>query len=626
MSRYPKEMNVAIDAAKEAASFLRYEFNRGYRPALDLNADEIIAGRLRSVFPQYGYHSEELGLVARPNDSLKHCWLVDPHDGTSAAAKGFRGAAVSIALLRDGLPVLGVVYAYSSPDDNGDLICWAEGQSGVLRNGVLCRRSWPTSPSSQCLMLVSQHADRKPGINSALAAPLRYRSVTSVAYRFALVAAGEGDIGLSLAAPVAWDVGAGHALLRGAGGDVFDGKGRPVRYSDDAYTEQDLFPCFGGTAHLVSLLAERDWRSVSRAPIDPRTGGFAWPEPGIAVSDAGLLARAQGCLLGQIAGDALGSLVEFKSLLEIQGEYPDGGPRELLDGGVWNTLAGQPTDDSEMALALARALSQRKTSDLRAVADRYIDWYESNPFDIGSTTSRALSAGHTARRQGRDVLTALHSAGDSASVANGALMRISPLGIWSVGLPPSEICAVAAADAALTHPNPICQYTSAIMAASLAYAIESGRGAEAVYRYAIQVAESLESPTAVIDSLRQASNDAPRSCAGRALNAFQNAFYRLLHSPSFEDGVVATARQGEDADTNAAIAGALLGAVHGVHAVPLQWKNSVLSCRPHAESGPVNRPRPNVYWPVDSLILAEKILANALSRKTPDQRARIEVR
>jgi ADP-ribosyl-[dinitrogen reductase] hydrolase len=62
-----------------------------------------------------------------------------------------------------------------------------------------------------------------------------------------------------------------------------------------------------------------------------------------------MLERAQGCLLGQLAGDALGSLVEFQTPEQIRREYPDG-VRELADGGTWNTVAGQPTDDSEMAL------------------------------------------------------------------------------------------------------------------------------------------------------------------------------------------------------------------------------------------------------------------------------------
>jgi hypothetical protein len=73
-----------------------------------------------------------------------------------------------------------------------------------------------------------------------------------------------------------------------------------------------------------------------------------------------------------------------------------------------------------------------------------------------------------------------------------------------------------------------------------------------------------------------------------------------------EEGVVATVRRGGDADTNAAIAGALLGAVHGRESVPAQWRSMVLSCRalaPHAR-----RPRPRSYWPVDVMEIAERLL------------------
>lgn len=63
------------------------------------------------------------------------------------------------------------------------------------------------------------------------------------------------------------------------------------------------------------------------------------------------MSRARGSLLGLLAGDTLGSLVEFQSPEEIQQAYP-GGVRELANGGTWNTIAGQPTDDSEMVLLL----------------------------------------------------------------------------------------------------------------------------------------------------------------------------------------------------------------------------------------------------------------------------------
>ena len=88
--------------------------------------------------------------------------------------------------------------------------------------------------------------------------------------------------------------------------------------------------------------------------------------------------------------------------------------------------------------------------------------------------------------------------------------------------------------------------------------------------------------------------------------ALQNAFHELLHAPSLEEGVVATVRRGGDTDTNAAIAGALLGAVHGREAVPAQWRSMILSCRPLPPRA--RRPRPRACWPTDLLEIAERLL------------------
>ncbi len=123
--------------------------------------------------------------------------------------------------------------------------------------------------------------------------------------------------------------------------------------------------------------------------------------------------RAQGCLLGQLAGDALGSLVEFQSPDEIRRSYPDG-VRELADGGTWNTIAGQPTDDSEMALLLARLLVKTGSYDPEAARKEYQYWLSSDPFDCGMTISAGLRGNP-----------------NTDSQANGAMMRISPLGIFT---------------------------------------------------------------------------------------------------------------------------------------------------------------------------------------------------
>ena len=96
------------------------------------------------------------------------------------------------------------------------------------------------------------------------------------------------------------------------------------------------------------------------------------------------LTRAQGVLLGQLAGDALGSMVEFKSVQQIRELHPSG-LRQIGPSPVFGTLAGQPTDDSEMALALARTMVQHGF-DVEQIARSYATWMDSPPFDSGGTT------------------------------------------------------------------------------------------------------------------------------------------------------------------------------------------------------------------------------------------------
>jgi ADP-ribosyl-[dinitrogen reductase] hydrolase len=73
--------------------------------------------------------------------------------------------------------------------------------------------------------------------------------------------------------------------------------------------------------------------------------------------------------------------------------------------------------------------------------------------------------------------------------------------------------------------------------------------------------------------------------------------------------VVRTVQAGGDTDTNAAICGALVGAVDGREAVPAQWRRMVISCRPMVNHPGVHRPRPAILWASDVLTLAERLLA-----------------
>lgn len=303
--------------------------------------------------------------------------------------------------------------------------------------------------------------------------------------------------------------------------------------------------------------------------------------------------RAQDCLLGQLAGDALGSLVEFQSAEQIRRTYPEG-VRELADGGTFNTIAGQPTDDSEMALALARTIVAQGTYNAQAALVAYTDWLNSSPFDCGNTIRRGL-LGHP----------------DYESQANGALMRISPLGIFGANHDLEQVARWAIEDALLTHPHPVCQQTNALYAMAISQAIRTGSGSEAIYRSILSWAEDMEVEPALLRVLKASWDTPPEDylhLQGWVLIALGNALWHLLHAESVETAIIDTVMRGGDTDTNGAICGALLGAVHGLQAIPTQWHNVILNCRPKAGQPGVHQPRPEKYWPVDAQELAERLL------------------
>ncbi|WP_294558296.1 ADP-ribosylglycohydrolase family protein [uncultured Mailhella sp.] len=308
---------------------------------------------------------------------------------------------------------------------------------------------------------------------------------------------------------------------------------------------------------------------------------------------AAVRSRARGCMLGQLAGDSLGSLVEFRTPEQIRAAYP-GGVRELADGGTFDTLAGQPTDDSEMALAMARQLVATGRYCALRTGRQYRDWLRSGPFDCGNTIASAL--------QGRP---------NPASQANGALMRVSPLGIFGAGRSRTDVMKWAKKDAALTHPHPVCAQANALYAALLARAVAEGGTAAERYEELLGWMKRMKLEEGLRRAVESAAHEKPRNYTmqmGWVLIALQNALWQMLHAPSLEEGVVDTVMQGGDTDTNAAIAGALLGALYGEEAIPAQWRQALLSCRPEKGRAGVHQPRPDIYWPVDAPQLADALL------------------
>ena len=590
-----------IDVVDEAAAMLVEESRRptgprgtGSKAEIDVEIELYLADRLTALLPAQ-FIGEKT--PARTGDGSPYCWLVDPHDGTWAYLQGYRGSAVSVALLRDGLPVLGVVCAPMSPDCGRDLIAWAEGLPHLLRNGVKVTVDLSRAGLNVGAIVFLDHSrTEKPVASGTAVAPARFVSMPSIAYRLARVAAGDGVATLSLGAPAGLNYAAGHALLRCAGGVLLNEDGREVTYSPDGAS--GVRHCFGGAPEAALVLAARPWPPAPRDEPSRTMVRSSWPR----TVDDDALDRAKGCLFGQVIGDNLGALVEFEREDEIARCYPDG-VRDLREGGTWDILAGQATDDSELALALARTLIETKHYDRDVVADAYGDWYASGPFDCGTTIARALSA--VAMAGAGCKAEAASSQASADSQANGSLMRVSPIGIWA--REPDVADRVAREDSQLTHPHETCVDACGAFAAAIAEGIRSG-DRTAMFR----VAQSHAGTKAVNEALERADKgqELEGYCgweSGWVLLALQNAFCHLRRGVTVKDALVATVGKGGDTDTNAAIAGALLGATDGLSTIPRRWVMPVQACRPHEALGTRN-PRPMTYWPDDLAAIAETLL------------------
>jgi ADP-ribosylglycohydrolase len=297
--------------------------------------------------------------------------------------------------------------------------------------------------------------------------------------------------------------------------------------------------------------------------------------------------------MGQLCGDALGSQVEFMGPEEIARLFP-GGVRQIGASPVWGTLPGQPTDDSEMALALARDIARNGGYSPEGALAAYRAWLASGPFSCGATIGSALSGVPVPESQ-----------------ANGAMMRACPIGIAGAGLPEAAVAAQAEADAALTHPHPVPRAAGSLFVRAVARAVESGGDPRDLYAYVLGRARAELAPGPLLEAVEKASAGPPEDFGGRSgwvLIAFRNALWRLASGQSLEEALIATAGAGGDADTNCAICGALLGAVQGLAAVPAQWAGAVLACFPRAGTPGTLRPRPAAYWPGDALRLAGRLI------------------
>ncbi|MBK8224235.1 MAG: ADP-ribosylglycohydrolase family protein [Candidatus Obscuribacter sp.] len=280
--------------------------------------------------------------------------------------------------------------------------------------------------------------------------------------------------------------------------------------------------------------------------------------------------RFSGSLLGLACGDAVGASVEFCR----PGSFEP--VTDMLGGGFAKLQPGQWTDDTSMALCLAKSLIECKGFDPTDQMQRYVRWFKDGYlsstgqcFDIGRTTRTALD---------KFVATGNAYAGDwsEKSAGNGSIMRLAPVPLFFFG-DPAEALDKCADSSRTTHWASTCldacRYFGGLIIGALQGASKEELLSERycpVAKYWTQNEMCEEIAMIALGSFKVKQPPEIRG-TGYVVQSLEAALWAFYNSDSFKDGCLMAVNLGEDADTTAAVYGQLAGAYYGLGGIPADW-------------------------------------------------------
>jgi ADP-ribosyl-[dinitrogen reductase] hydrolase len=260
--------------------------------------------------------------------------------------------------------------------------------------------------------------------------------------------------------------------------------------------------------------------------------------------------RSRAAFIGMAIGDALGATVEFMTTPEIAAKY--GTFRDIIGGGWLRLKPGQVTDDTEMALCIARAIISNQGWSPEAIAKNFATWLKSRPVDCGDTCRKGIRA--------YMLHGTLEMPVNEWDAGNGAAMRILPVALFS--LPDEQLLQKYAIEQAhITHNNPVSDAACICLGQLLHMAI-CGAEKSRLRRHVDGLVARF--PTYAFDPYRGLAT-------GYVVDTMQTVFHWFFRGKNFEDCLIGTVNQGADADTTGAICGMLAGAYYGMDAIPKRW-------------------------------------------------------
>ena len=286
--------------------------------------------------------------------------------------------------------------------------------------------------------------------------------------------------------------------------------------------------------------------------------------------------KVKGVIFGQAIGDALGLGTEGMTDEDMAWKYPNGIRHYsdiFQDRHRKRWKIGDWTDDTDMMLCIANAVIKDKGVNYTSIARNFKEWADGEPMGIGETTYKVLSFGDYVEKP-FDASKMLWEMSHQQSAANGGVMRTSIVGLF-----PKAVEECAANICRLTHYDPRCVGSCAIVSLlihSLLY-----EGEKLSYHKIVDIAQKHDSR--IREYIDLSLNTDIRALelqdwdsVGYTLKTLAAGLWAYWNAPSFEEGLLSVVRAGGDADTNAAVACAILGAKFGFNTIPQEYVDGLI--------------------------------------------------
>ncbi|MDL2320102.1 ADP-ribosylglycohydrolase family protein [Alistipes sp. OttesenSCG-928-B03] len=281
-----------------------------------------------------------------------------------------------------------------------------------------------------------------------------------------------------------------------------------------------------------------------------------------------------GTFFGQAIGDALGLGAEFLSKEEVKAHYPNGlhsYDQIIQDNFRSRWQKGAWTDDTDQMLCIANAIIKDKDINQLTVAQELYSWIRNGPADIGTSTYQVLSHPQYATDPER-AAEWVWDMSYQRSAANGAVMRTSIIGLWD-----KETIKKAEDICKITHYDPRC-VGSCVIVSMLINRLIHGQSMTADEmiglgrKYDNRIEEYIN--LALSEDIESLQLDG--TGIGYTLKTLSAGLWVYFHCADFESGLIAVVNAGGDADTNGAVACAILGAKFGYDNIPQYYIDNLV--------------------------------------------------